>query len=207
MSDPLWPSFWKDVPQDDRPALREILAELLGRGTLLGDSASGRDLFRLARTHYSSHLSDYLAPLGLELVIDDEFLILQARPRPESCHLLSQFTKDETLIVLVLWRIWDDHRTHEATPSVIVSVDELWKRFRQIFDQIDPPEKTHLEQILARLRRHRLIRTQKPEITSSLGEILIEVLPSLPRTIPFDSIEAWSERAQSYSPANETAEA
>ena len=36
MSDPHWPRFWSDVPDDDRPAIREILAELIGRGTLLG---------------------------------------------------------------------------------------------------------------------------------------------------------------------------
>lgn len=113
MSDPHWPRFWSDVPEDDRPALREILAELIGRGTLLGSSGAGRDYFLLARDHYQEHLKDYLAPLGLELIIDDDFFILQARPRPEACHLLAQFTKDETLLLLVLWRVWDI----QATPT------------------------------------------------------------------------------------------
>ena len=44
-SDPLWPRFWSDVPESDRAPLREVLAELLGRGVLLGDEGSGRDLF------------------------------------------------------------------------------------------------------------------------------------------------------------------
>lgn len=196
--DPLWPRFWNQVPDEDRAPLREILAELLGRGVLLGDSGAGRDLFRLGRDHYHEHLSDYLAPLGLELVIDDDFCLLQARPRPESCHLLGQFTKDETLILLVLWRAWDDHRTNEATPAVILSVDELWTRFRNTFDKIDPPEKTHLEQILARLRRHRLVRSHRPEGSSQLGETLIEILPSLPRVIPFEDLQAWLDRAALY---------
>ena len=52
-SDPLWPrSFWSDVPDADRAALREVLAELLGRGVLLGDEGSGRELYMLARDHY-----------------------------------------------------------------------------------------------------------------------------------------------------------
>jgi hypothetical protein len=203
MSDPHWPSFWPNVPDDDRAAIREILAELLGRGTLLGTSGAGRDHFMLARDHYRSHLSDYLSPLGLELVIDDDFSLIQARPRPEACLLLSQFTKDETLILLVLWRAWDDHRTHEASSAVILSVDELWTRFRNTFDQIDPPEKTHLNDLLARMKRHRLIRTHKPEGALQLGETLIEVLPSLPRVIPFDSLESCLARAALYQPTTE----
>jgi Domain of unknown function (DUF4194) len=205
LRDPNWPRFWSAVPEEDRAPLREIIAELIGRGTLLGDTGSGRDLFRLARDHYYDHLADYLAPLGLELIIDDEFCILQARPRPESCHLLGQFSKDETLLLLVLWRAWDDHRTNENTPTVVFSVDELWSRFRSTFDKIEPPEKTHLEQILARLKRHRLIRTHRPDGNAQLGETLIEVLPALPRVIPFESIEAWTERAALYQPTEEIA--
>ena len=202
MSSNNWPRFWPDVPEDDRPAIREILAELLGRGTLLGATGAGRDHFMLARDHYREHLSDYLAPLGLELIVDDYFSLLQARPRPEACHLLSQFTKDETLLLLVLWRVWDDHRSNEATSSVILTVDDLWTRFRNTFDKIDPPEKTHLNSLLARLKRHRLIRTHKPDAAVQLGYVLIEVLPSLPRVIPFDSLESCLDRAALYQPAD-----
>ena len=135
-SDPNWPRFWPDVPETDRQPLREILAELLGRGTLLGSEGGGRDLFLLARDHYRGHLSDYLAPLGLELVIDEDFLLLQARPRPETCMLLGQFTKDETLMLLVMWRAWDDHRTTQAAQSVVITVDDLWNRFRTTFENM-----------------------------------------------------------------------
>lgn len=202
--DPNWPSFWADVPLEDRSPIREVLAELLGRGTLLGEGG-GRDLFLLARDHYQKHLSDYLAPLGLELIVDDDFYLLQARPRPEACMLLGQFTKDETLLLLVLWRAWDDHRTEGATEACILTVDDLWNRFRATFDKIEPPEKTHLDQLLARLKRHRLIRSHKPEGATQLGETLIEILPSLPRVIPFDSLEAWLARTELYQP--QTAEA
>src|SRR5690606_34804443 len=157
-----------------------------------------RDHFLLARDHYRPHLEDYLAPLGLELVIDDDFMLLQARPRPESCHLLAQFTKDETLMLLVLWRVGDDQRADEASGAVILTVDELWTRFRSTFDKIEPPEKTHLDALLVRLKRHRLIRTHKPDGAVQLGETLIEVLPSLPRAIPFDSLESCLARAALY---------
>ena len=197
-TDPHWPRFWPDVPEDDRPALREILAELLGRGTLLGNTGAARDLFLLARDHYREHLADYLAPLGLELMVDDDFSLLQARPRPEACHLLAQFTKDETLLLLVLWRVWDEHRSQVAASAVILTVDELWTRFRNTFDKIEPPEKTHLDSMLGRLKRLRLIRTHKPEGALQLGETLIEVLPSLPRVIPFDNLESCLARAALY---------
>lgn len=198
--DPHWPSFLPDVPEDDRAPLREILAELLSRGTLLGTEGSARDLFLLARDHYPRHLADYLSPLGLELVVDDDFSLLQARPRTEACLLLGRFTKDETLLILVLWRVWDDVRSSEPTQTVILTVDDLWTRFRSIFDKIEPPEKTHLDQLLDRLKRHRLIRTHRPDGATQLGETLIEILPSLPRVIPFDSIEDWLARAGLYQP-------
>ena len=81
---------------------------------------------------------------------------------------------------------------------MIITVDELWTRFRSTFDKIEAPEKTHLDQLLARLKRHRLIRTNRPEGATQLGEILIEILPSLPRAIPFDNIEEWLARAGLY---------
>jgi hypothetical protein len=108
--DPLWPRFWHDVPAEDRAPLREVLAELIGRGVLLGDEGSGRELFLLARDHYRSHLEDYLAPLALELVVDEDKSLIQARPRTESCLLLAKFDKTETLVLLALLffrRLWD----------------------------------------------------------------------------------------------------
>jgi hypothetical protein len=203
-SDPHWPKFWAEVPVSDRVQLREILAELLGRGTLLGTEGSGRDLFHLARDHYQSHLSDYLSPLGLELIVDDDFSLLQARPRPEACLLLAQFTKDETLVLLVLWRAWDDHRNTQASQAVVITVEDLWQRFKATFENIDPPGESHLDTVLARLKRHRLIRTHRPDAKTPLAEMQIEILPSLARTIPFDSLEDWTARTALYQPVTAT---
>ncbi len=200
-SSPLWPSFWADVPVEDRAPMRDVLAELLGRGVVLGTEGSGRELFLLIRDHYQAHISDYLAPLGLELVVDDDTSMLQARPRTESCQLLATFTRDETLVILALWRIWDDEQSTCTAATVIISVDDLWNRLRLIFDRIDPPEKSQLDSILTRLRRHRLVRTHKPEGMSQAGEMQIEILASLSRVIPFDDLESWVERADLCQPA------
>lgn len=203
---PLWPSFWSAVPDEDRAPIRDVLAELLGRGVILGSEGSGRELFLLIRDHYQSHLADYLAPLGLELIVDDDAMLLQARPRTEACQLLGTFTRDETLALLALWRIWDDEQASRTTAAVIISVDDLWGKLRVFFDRIDPPEKTQIDSILTKLRRHRLVRTHKPEGMTQPGEMQIEILPSLARVIPFDDLEAWLQRVDLCQPAAGEAE-
>lgn len=57
------------------------------------------------------------------MIVDDDFQLLQARPRNEACHLLAQFTKDEIVLLVGFWRVWDDHRTNEASSAVILTVD------------------------------------------------------------------------------------
>lgn len=197
---PLWPTFWSHVPEEDRAPLRDVLAELLGRGVVIGSEGSGRELFLLVRDHYQQEIADYLAPLGLELIVDDEGPLLQARPRTEACQLLGSFGRDETLVLLTLWRLWDDAQVSGGQGAVVVSVDELWSKLRVFFDRIDPPEKTQLENILAKLRRHRLVRTLRLEGIQQPGEVQIEVLSSLARVIPFDDLEAWLARAELCQP-------
>lgn len=132
--------------------------------------------------------------------MDDDALILQARPRSEACQLMGNFTKDETLILLTLWRVWDEAQTSGANAAVLLRLDELWEKLRVFFDRIEPPEKSQIESALTRLKRHRLVRTQKPDDMEQVGDLLIEILPSLARTIPFDSIAQWQERAEMASP-------
>ena len=206
-SDPLWPrSFWSEVPDSDRAALREVLAELLGRGVLLGDEGSGRELYLLARDHYRLHVEDYLAPLALELIVDEDHSLLQARPRTESCLLLGRFDKDETLVLLALWRLYDDEISTGSQEAVIVTVDQLWAALKVYFDKISTPEKSQIESCLARIRRHRLVRTLKPEGMTQAGEMQIEILPSLARVIPFDDLAAWQQRVDLHLPPKDSAE-
>jgi len=200
MSSLPWPSFWADVPERDRSPLRDVLADLLRHGVILGDEGSGRDAYLFVRDQYPDHVRDYLSPLGLELIIDHEPPLIQARPVPEECQLLATFTKDETLLVLALWRIYDESRAEQAAEAVIVSANDLWVKWRVFFEHIEPPGITALEELLTRLRRKELIRFQRSDDSARPGEAMIEVLPSLPRCIPFDSIEAWLERAKLYEP-------
>lgn len=199
-TDPLWPSFWHDVPEGDRAPVRDILAELLGHGVLLGDSGSGRELFQVGVEHRFK-LEDYLAPLGLELLVDDETPLLQARPRTESCQLLGSFNKNETLVLLSLWRVWDEGQTSGLNASVTLTLDDLYEKLRLHFESIERPERTQLEDVLSKLKRFRLIRTRRPDADEGVGATLIEVLPSLAKVIPFDSIEQWQERVEMAAPS------
>jgi hypothetical protein len=167
---------------------------------LLGDEGSGRELYMLARDHYRTHVEDYLAPLALELIVDDENSLLQARPRTESCLLLGRFDKDETLVLLALWRLYDDEISTGSQEAVIVTVDQLWAALKVYFDKVATPEKSQIESCLVRLRRHRLVRTLKPEGMTQAGEMQIEILPSLSRVIPFDDIAAWQARVETFQP-------
>lgn len=199
-----WPTFWPDVPERDRDPLRDALADLLRHGVILGDEGAGRDAYVFVRDHYHAHVRDYLSPLGLELIIEHEPPMIQARPVPEECQLLSTFTKDETLLVLALWRIYIEIRSEQTTQAAIVTANDLWIKWRVFFENIEPPGITALEESLSRLRRKRLIRFMRGEDTTRPGDALIEILPSLARTIPFESIDAWLERARLYEPESAT---
>lgn len=195
---PLWPSFWTGIPEVDRPALREILTELLATGVLFGENGRERELFLTAR-QYTRQLADYLAPLSLELVPDPDRPILQARPIPGECGLTARFTKDETLVVLTLWRLYDDARMEGPAETVVISANDLYARLKLYFEHIEPPAETHLERILAKLRSKRLIRFQKNE--ERFGESRLEILPTLSRAIPFERAEEWTQAAALFQQA------
>ncbi|MBL9116103.1 MAG: DUF4194 domain-containing protein [Verrucomicrobiaceae bacterium] len=201
--DPLWPRFWSDVHEADRAPLRDVLAELLGRGVLLGSEGSGRDLFLLARDHYRTHLEDYLAPLALELIVDEEHSILQARPRTESCLLLRQFTKFDSLVVLTLWRLFDDERAVGTQQAIIKTANEVWLALQLHFPGLIEPSEARLKDALDLFHKHRLIKRKMPEGMTQLGDMEIEILPSLARAIPFDDLAAWQTRVDQFQPQDD----
>ena len=193
-----WPEFWNHVPEADRQPLRECIADLVRTGAILGDEGSGRELFLLARDSYFSELSAWFGVLNIELVIDSERPILQARPVPGECDLVATFSKEETLVALSLWRIWDETMIDKPAAALVITANDLWLKLRLFFDKIEPPTESNLDRILAKLRRKRLIRYQREEDTNRFGESLIEVLPTLPRAIPFNDLEAWEAQASLY---------
>lgn len=196
-----WPSFWQHIPDADRPAISGILAELLAHGALLGDSGRDHELYLLAQ-EYRKEIGEYLAPLHLELVPDPDRPILQLRPVPGDCGLMARFSKAETLLVLTLWRIYHDARMETVTETVVVTANDIWQRLRLYFETVTAPTEAHLKDMLGRLRNRRLVRLQWHEDTARFGESQVEILPTLPRVIPFEDAAAWEQQASLYRQPN-----
>jgi len=192
-----WPSFWEHIPDADRGALSDVLTELLSTGVLLGAQGRGRTLYLLARD-YQKEIAEYLAPLQLDLAPDPEHSLFQARPVPGECGLTARFSKAETLVLLTLWRIYDDIRLTQVTSVFLTTAQEVFEKLKLYFEAIEPPTESQLERILARLRRFRLVSLQTRSEVGRFGELSIEILPTLPRVIPFENVEAWEQQAALY---------
>jgi hypothetical protein len=192
-----WPSFWQHIRSEDRGALSDILSDLLGHGALLGESGRDRELYLLAR-EYQREISEYLAPLNLELVPDPDRPIFQLRPVPGDCGLMARFSKAETLLVLTLWRIYHDARMETAAESVVVTINDVWQKLRLYFDSVAPPTEAQLREMFSKLRNRRLVRIQWHEDPKRFGESQTEILSTLPRVIPFENVAAWDIQAGAY---------
>src|SRR6187549_54337 len=171
-----WPKFWAHIAEEDRQPMRDVLGSLLRHGVILGDEGSGRDLFRLVRDHHRGEVEEYFAPLGLRVVVLDDPPLIQVQPIPDECELLAQFTQQETLLALVLWRHYDEALVASRTKAVLLTASDLWMKWKLIFPQIEPPSPSGLKDSLVRLRRKRLIRFTESDDPTRPGEALIEVL-------------------------------
>jgi hypothetical protein len=194
-----WPTFstWNRIPEQDRAALSEILAELLAHGALIGETGRDHELYLLAR-EYQREISEYLAPLHLELLPDPDRPIFQLRPVPGDCALMARFNKAETLLVLTLWRIYHDARMASVVASVVVTPNDIWGKLQLYFENIVPPTEAQLRDMLGRLRNRRLVRVQVHEDPARFGESQVEILHTLPRVIPFENAAAWQQQVDLY---------
>ena len=190
-----WPEFWSHIPEDDRPVLSSILTELLSSGVLFGDMGRAREMFLVAR-EFQKEVADYLAVLGIELITDPDQPILQARPIPGDCGLSAKFSKEETLVVLTLWRIYDEMRMEQASDIIVITVNDLYARLKLYFEAMTPPNESPLRETLNKFRQRRFIRMEKDD--DKFGDSRIEILPTLARAIPFDSPADWGEHADLF---------
>lgn len=197
MSASPWPTFWEHIPEADRDVLCDVLTELLATGVLLGTEGRGRSQYLTARD-YRKEIAEYLAPLRLDLVEDAENAILQARPVAGECGLTARFSKAESLLLLVLWRIYDEVRMNQITPVVLTTAGGVFDKWRLLFERIEPPTESQLDRILSRFRRLRLIRLQPRNEVDQFSDLNVEILPTLPRVIPFEDDAAWEQQASIY---------
>lgn len=192
-----WPQFWQQIPLEDRAGLSDVLTELLAHGALLGDAGRDHELYMLAR-QYQREISEYLAPLHLEVLPDPDRPFFQLRPVPGDCGLMARFNKAETLLVLTLWRMYHDARMERTAEAVVVSANEIWQRLKLYFEHVDLPNASQLREMLGRLRNRRFVRVQWNDDPDQFGESQVEILPTLARAIPFENSAAWEQQAEAY---------
>jgi hypothetical protein len=104
---------------------------------------------------------------------------------------------------LVLWRLYDDAMITTRTKGVVLTANDLFTQCKVIFNRIETPSPSALRESLLRLRRKRLIRLTEANDPTKLGDAVIEILPSLHRTIDFASLEEWQSRATAFQESGE----
>jgi hypothetical protein len=102
--------------------------------------------------------------------------------------------------------MYHDARLEGISDSVVVTTNEVWHRLKLYFETLTPPTEAQLRQMLGLLRRRRLVRVQWHEDTARFGESEIEILPTLPRVIPFENAAAWDHQAAAYRQPGEPGE-
>jgi hypothetical protein len=204
------------IPHDEARALiRQVLAQHPNVQLDEDEGGQFRDLNQRASQFFNKLIEvHWLEPRRvsldehLELLPDPDRPIFQVRPVPGDCALMARFNKAETLLILTLWRMYHDQRMENVVAIVVVSANDIWDKLRLYFESIVPPTEAQLRDMLGRLRNRRLVRIQWSENTARFGESQVEILPTLPRVIPFENPEAWQQQANLYqAPADEPAEA
>jgi hypothetical protein len=94
--------------------------------------------------------------------------------------------------------MYHDERMDNVVASVVITPNKLWERLRLYFENIIPPTEAQLREMLGKLRNRRLVRVQWHEDSARFGESQIEILPTLPRVIPFENAAAWQQQASLY---------
>ena len=197
----LFPTLAEDELRD----LKDALAELLDRGSVLGFESRSRDLYqRASGATLGEPLRAVLALLEMELVNDDRRLLLFARPL-DNCQLLRRFNQVESLFVLALWRIYHEHYQQGRVGAVVLGLNDLYAKLRSYFPRLlqETPKPGFFRSILAPLQRRNLVRWS--ENADSFGLSECQILPTVLYVIPFGGLEDWLTQAARFSetPASE----
>lgn len=186
-----------NLPEAEQRPFKDALAELLDRGSLLGFEPRTRDLYQRAAGLWYEPLRSALALLDMELVNDDERLVLQARPS-DACALQRRFDQTESLFVLALWKVYDEHRQAGKAGAVILSLDDFFAKLKSFLPNLlqTPPKPGTYNRVLAALQRRNLVRYSWNEV--SPGQSDLQVLPTVLYVMPFAGLDAWAVQMEKF---------
>jgi hypothetical protein len=179
----------------DRARLGETLRILLDRGSILGGEGPQNDLYHWAYAN-RPWIEEMAALFDLQLYWENESRLVQGVPR--SSAFLLRLRLDATLVLLTLWYEFDAAvRDRGETPPVALTAEELNASLETKFKPLRRaiPAHTRLVEILRLAQRKNLVRfAASPEPAKTR----IEILPTIKRVIPFQSLDDWTRHADRF---------
>jgi hypothetical protein len=179
----------------DRERLGEALRRLMANGSILGLEPAQTDLYHWCYQN-RSWMDEVTELLDLKLHWEHNERTVQAVP--QSTAFLLRLKLDATLVLLTLWYEFDTAiRDRGESPPVRVTAQQLNDSLASKFEPLKKfqPSPTRLREILSLAQRKNLLRFS---INDSLENSVIEILPTLKRVIPFQSIDEWNKNALRY---------
>lgn len=188
----------------DRSRLSETLRLLMDRGSILGTESSQSDLYHWAYAN-RPWVEEIAGLFDLQLYWEHENRLVQAIPR--SASFLLRLRLDATLVLLTLWYEFDTAvRDRGETPPITITAEQLNDSLRTKFEPLRRamPAHTRMIDILRLAQRKNVVRfTPSPEP----ARVRIEILPTIKRIIPFQSLADWTKHADRFLIGTETAAA
>jgi hypothetical protein len=179
----------------DRGRLGEALRVLLDRGSILGTDGPHADLYHWSYAN-RPWLEEMTALFDLQLFWEHELRLVQAVPRSNS--FLLRLRLDATLVLLTLWYEFDSAvRDRGETPPVALSAEQLNDSLRTKFEPMrkSMPSPTRLLEILRLAQRKNLVRFTAG---ANPARTRIEILATIKRVIPFQSLEDWTKHTDRF---------
>jgi len=191
------------LDNSERARLGETMRILLERGSILGGEGPQNDLYHWAYAN-RPWVEEMSALFDLQLYWENESRLVQAVPRSNS--FLLRLRLDATLVLLTLWYEFDTAvRDRGETPPISLTAEELNASLETKFKPLRRAIPAHgrLVEILRLAQRKNLVRFAA---ATEPARMRIEILPTIKRVIPFQSMEDWTRHADRFLASAESAE-
>jgi hypothetical protein len=183
------------LDNSERARLGETMRILLERGSILGGEGPQNDLYHWAYAN-RPWVEEMSALFDLQLYWENESRLVQAVPRSNS--FLLRLRLDATLVLLTLWYEFDTAvRDRGETPPISLTAEELNASLETKFTPLRRAIPAHgrLVEILRLAQRKNLVRFAA---ATEPARMRIEILPTIKRVIPFQSLEDWTRHADRF---------
>lgn len=183
------------LTERDRERLGEALRRLVAHGSILGSEPSQLELYSWCHQN-RAWTEDAAGLLDLKLYWEHESRLVQAVP--QTGVFLLRLKLDATLVLLTLWYEFDMAvRDRGETPPVRLTVEQLNEALLAKFEPLEKhlPGASRLREILALAQRKNLVRF---EAATEFAKTQIDILPTLKRIIPFQSLTEWTQYSERH---------